>query len=111
MCRSNRLSATILSLAVLALPGIALSPIEEVGIAGGDYFDPLVDAAPVVREEMAGGRHDRDRASVVDLEGMVPGAGKVGVEVDVEPGVGTRISVDDLVVVTHSKDLARLSVV
>ena len=48
---------------------------------------------------MAGRSHHRGRAAVVDLERVVGGTGEVAREADEELRGGTRVAVDDLVVV------------
>ena len=74
-----------------------------VGVGRGSGPDDLVDPTPVVREEVAGGVDDRDRAAVVHLERVVGGAGEQAGEVEQEGRVGAGVAVDDLVVVAHAE--------
>ena len=57
----------------------------------------------VVRQQVAGGVDDGDRAPVVDLERVVGGAGEQAGEVDEERRVGAGVAVDDLVVVADAE--------
>ena len=72
-------------------------------VVGLGRDDLLVDAAPVVREQVAGRVDDRRRAAVVGVERVVRAAGEVAVVVDEELGVGARVAVDDLVVVADAE--------
>ena len=57
----------------------------------------------VVGQKRAGGIDDRSRAAVVDLERVLRRAREVAAVVDEEPGVGARVTVDDLIVVAHAE--------
>ncbi len=69
--------------------------------------DLLVDASPVVREEVAGRGDDRFRAAVVRRQRVVRTAGEVAVVVDQELGVGARVAVDHLIVVADAEHVVR----
>ncbi len=71
----------------------------------GSAPDRLVDPPAVVGEQVPGAVDDGRRAAIVDLEGVLGGAGEEAPVVDQVLRRGAGVAVDDLVVVADAEDV------